>query len=248
MQELDDPWMLVIGSRYGIARPLGEGGHLAFATQRFPDEPRFKLARVASQWRPGRSEFAPSYIAFARTHATKFIPEEGSWEAVARNEAFGTLTRFAQVADVKQDFEALASIETIRADVELHVGYLEMVAMNWLGALDHLRRVPALTSEAHLLYLSHYFIGRTHQHMNERLAAMDAFERAIQIVPNARSAATQLAVELLQSDRAPDRDRAYGLLAAANSDAAPDDPWRLFFKGDARRWPVYMAELRQALR
>ncbi len=176
MQELDDPWMLVIGSRYGIARPLGEGGHLAFATQRFPDEPRFKLARVASQLRPGGYDFTPSYVAFARVRATKFIPEPSSWEAVTRNSAFQTLAWFERVQEVQQDFEALGRIDAIRADVELSLGYLESVSMNWLTALDHLRRVPTLTSEPHLLYLSQYFIGRTHQHMNERLSAMDAFE------------------------------------------------------------------------
>jgi tetratricopeptide (TPR) repeat protein len=248
MEELDSPWVLVTGSRTGIARALGPGGHLAVALQRFPDESRFQLARVASEWRLARSDLVPSYLAFARAHATTFIPEDGSWEAIARNEALGTLARLAQVPDVKKDFEALGQSEAIGADVELYVGYLESVAMNWLSALDHLRRVPALTREPYLLYLSHYFTGRTHQHMNERLAAMDAFERAVQVVPNGRSAATQLAVELLLSGRASDRDRAYALLEGAHSEFAPDDPWRLFFRGDARLWPSYMAQLRQALR
>jgi hypothetical protein len=84
--------------------------------------------------------------------------------------------------------------------------------------------------------------------MGNYAAAVDALEHAAALAPNARAAATHLAAELLLSDRASDRDRAYPLLQAAYSDTAPDDPWRLYLRGDARLWATHMARLRQALK
>ena len=84
--------------------------------------------------------------------------------------------------------------------------------------------------------------------MGDRLGAVDALSEAQRILPNAESAATLLAAELLLSDRGADRDQVYPLLAAAYSVDAPTDPWRLFRHGDARLWSVYMAALREALR
>ena len=100
----------------------------------------------------------------------------------------------------------------------------------------------------YLRYLSQYFIGDTLQAMGDHAGALDAFERAAQMMPRVRSAATQVAAELLLVGRVADRDRAYELLQAAYAADAPDDPWRLYSHGDARLWPTYMAQLRQALR
>jgi tetratricopeptide (TPR) repeat protein len=165
-----------------------------------------------------------------------------------RRKLVAALREVARLPELKQAYEALARHDNLGPEIALHVGYLESAAMNWTSALDHLRRVPQLTSESYLRYLSQYFIGRTFQDMGDRAGALDAFERAARIVPNARSAATHLSAELLLTDRAADRDRAYALLRAAYSDLAPPDPWHLFGRGDARLWSVYMAQLRQALR
>jgi tetratricopeptide (TPR) repeat protein len=120
--------------------------------------------------------------------------------------------------------------------------------MNWSAALGHLQSVATVTNDAYLRYLSQYFIGRTFHEMGNAASAVQAFERAVAIVPSARAASTHLAVELFLSDRAADRDRAYPLLQAAYADTALDDPWRLYLHGDAWLWPSYMTKLREALR
>ena len=53
MEELDQPWVLTAGDESPsstfapLGRAIGKGGELAIATRRFPDEPRFRLARAA---------------------------------------------------------------------------------------------------------------------------------------------------------------------------------------------------------
>jgi tetratricopeptide (TPR) repeat protein len=261
MQELDEPWVLTAGAGTGsavldpIARAIGSGGQLAIAIRRFPDEPRFQLARAAFlEWRTvGRSEFVPSYVEFARTRAAVTVRDDPQsaqegMEAGARLQAVVTLQSLAGISEVVRTFQAIGNDVGLRAEIELHVGYLENATMHWPSALDHLRRVVSLTDDAYLVYLSHYFTGRTLHNMGDPAAAVGAFERALAIVPNARSAATNLAAELLVSENAADRDRAYPLLQAAYSDPAPNDPWRLYACGDARLWPVYMTQLREALK
>jgi tetratricopeptide (TPR) repeat protein len=155
--------------------------------------------------------------------------------------------RLRRVDEIAQAYNALEKAPSIRAEVHLHEGWAESIARKWTPALDHLRAVASETDEAYLRYLGHYLAGRTLQNMGDSAASRIELESALAIRPNARSAATQLAAELLLSERPADRRRASDLLRAANSDSAPDDPWRLFFHGDARLWPTYMAQLRQAL-
>ena len=261
MEELDEPWVLTVGRESGssvldpIRRELSRGGQLAIASARFPDEPRFLLARVAALEAqvPLPFLFAPSYLEFAQLHAKDRVSDEpqSTDERLARGrraQAIRVLIAREQLPEVTQAYEALRDRPDLQAETELHVGCLQSAAMQWTSALDHLRRVPTLTTENYLRYLSQYFIGRTLHNMGDRDGATSAFEQATRIVPKARSAATLLAAELLLSDRAVDRDRAYPLLRDAYSDLAPDDPWRLYPRGDARLWPTYMAQLRQALK
>jgi tetratricopeptide (TPR) repeat protein len=155
--------------------------------------------------------------------------------------------QLSSVPDLKRRYETLAEHVDLRAEVTLRVGFLDSITMNWPGALDSLGRVPQLTDDPYLLYLSQYLIGSTHQRMRDANGAITAFERALTIVPNARSGATSLAALLLLSDRAADRERASALLAMAYSDQAPEDPWRLYGRGDARLWSAHAAVLRKAL-
>jgi tetratricopeptide (TPR) repeat protein len=258
MQELDEPWALV-SSVEGTATPLrriaanlGPGGHLVVASARFPDEPRFKFAQIAAQeWPLTQISVEPGYLEFARRDAVvsdRSMPARGSGRSGLRNQAPLVLHRLGSVPELKRRYEEFSSIAGLRAEAVLHIGFLDSVAMNWQHALESLHRVATLTDDSDLLYLSQYLIGSTLLKMGDQVGAASAFERALLIVPNARSAATSLAAILLLSDRAADRDRAYALLQAAHSDAAPEDPWRLYGHGDARLWSTYAAALREALR
>jgi tetratricopeptide (TPR) repeat protein len=259
MTELDQPWVFVTGRENRgspvdrLASALGQGGQLAEALRRFPEEPRFQLARVASSaWFVEGSQIPPSFSELARRRAEGGTPERrrgDDWvAAVAWSQANRVRIEMARVPELKQAYEALGVHESLRAEIALHVGYLESVAMNHGAALDRLRRVSELTSDTYVRFLADYFIGRTYQNMGDRNGAREAFDRAASIVPNARSAATHLAAELLLTDRLADRERAYTLLQGTYSDRSPQDPLQFFGRGDARLWPVYMAHLRRALR
>jgi hypothetical protein len=252
MLEQSSPWVLTAAMPTGssalqsLVRRLGPGGHLTVAAQRFPDEPRFRLLGVAAQeWRLRVYRFIPSYLDQARLRVEGRVSDESSSTALA--DAREVLRQFVGLSEIRRAYDALAEVASLRAEVHLRVGWLESAALNWTAALDHFGRVPVFTDEVYLEYLSHYFSGLVFQRVGNRAEALAAFDRAAELMPNARSAATSLAAELLLSDRAGDRDRGYVVLQAAYSPGAPDDPWRLYFCGDARLWPAYMARLRQAL-
>lgn len=274
MEELAEPWVLTVGRASGtrqtalggpefpaLVRAIGPGGHLADALAGFPNEPRFRLAQVeATEPSYANSNMSapevatPAVLAQLRARASAPVPDDsrtpGAVEArYDRNLAAGKLQRLGQLPDTARAYQALAGDESLRAEVELRVGYLEFRQAHWVTALDHLGRVPALSGETYLRYLSQYVAARVFQEAGDAPHAIEAFERALAIVPRARSAATQLAALLFLSDRPEDRDRAYPLLQAAYVEAgAPEDPWRLYFRGDARLWPLYMAHLRDALK
>lgn len=261
MEELDQPSALAWGRESGssvlnfMSRSLGDGGQVAIALRRFPDEPRFHLARVAlMEWRLWDLwGHTPSYIELARTNVGLRVPTDPRSDdditlQMIRDTAAVTVRALAGISETIREFQALATHEAMRAEIELHVGGLESRAMRWSTALDHLRRVPDLTNEPYLLHLSQLLIGRTLHNMGDNAGAAAAFERAVRIVPNARAATTWLAAELLMSENSTDRDRAYPLLQGAYSGEGSDDPWRLYLHGDARLWSSYMAQLRQALR
>ncbi len=214
MEELDEPWALTAGGPTGnsmlgpIARSIGAAGHLAIAMRRFPDEPRLRLALVeASEWPLSSNDAVPSFVNLARAHAADRVDEEPQpgeidWALFMRNQARAILGVESRAPEVEQAYLELSTEPTLRPEIELHVGFLEGVRTNWAKALEHLSRVTTTTNEAYLRYLSAYLIGRTYQNTGDHTLAVTAFERAADIVPNARSAATQLAAELLGRDGA----------------------------------------------
>jgi hypothetical protein len=270
MEELDEPWALTSGARSGssvldpIARSLGDGGQLAIALKHFPDEPRFLLskAEAAEWWALKDAEeiaLVPSYVALARRQAGQTVLDQtalppGSrditetWNGFAKARWEEILREVGRAPQVEAEYRALDGVPDLQAEVELHLGYLGAVSSRWEDALSHLHFASEHSGEAYVRYLAVYLTGRIHQNMNNRSAALDAFEQAQSIVPNARSGASQLAVELLLTPDPSQQARAYALLQAANAGNGPDDPWRLFRHGDARLWPVYMAGLRATLR
>jgi tetratricopeptide (TPR) repeat protein len=262
MDELDQPWALATGAGVGtrldsLARELGDGGFLALAVKRFPDEPVFTFDGVrAPVWSAViyfKYNLALSYLEFAEPYAETPVPDVAhslrEREAIAWHfQARRALSLPVRVIEAERQYEAFLRYPDLQAEVELYLGYLESMVMHWTTALEHLRRVPLLTGEPHVRFLSQYLIGRTLHNAGDRVGAANAFEQALAIVPNARSAATWLAVELVARDNASDRDRATALLEAAYGERAADDPWRLFLHGTARLWPGYMQQLREALR
>jgi tetratricopeptide (TPR) repeat protein len=244
MQELE-PWVLAANEFSGNvrlhtqARKLGPGGQLARGLARFPDEPRFKLGQALSRYAFQNETFVPDFFAWLREMAAQR-------DNYFHYDAIEALGYFDKIPSVIEKLQPLSAYPELTAEVELHLGYLEAGQMHWQAALRHLQ-AASLTNEVYIRFLSQYVAGTTFRRMGDHASARASFERAAAIVPNARSASTQLAVELLLTDDANDRARAYPLLQAAYSDNGPADPWLLFYHGDARLWPTFMARLRKAL-
>lgn len=240
MQQLDEPWVLAAGRSAGSSTlerqrtALGSGGQIAIAAARFPDEPRFMLARIQAAEAPViEHDFSPWLIRYAR-----------EWE----HEDPHILARYRQIPELLSVYRQLEADPRLRAEAALHIGYLETARMNWEAGLERLADVPAMSNEPFLVYLSHFMAGRVHQLAGDGSRAVDSFEAALSVVPNSRSAATLLAAQLMLSDRPGDRRRSYAVLQRAYAPEVPVDPWMLFRKGDAWRWTEYMQGLRDALR
>jgi tetratricopeptide (TPR) repeat protein len=262
MEELSQPWVLTAGNTNGqdfgaLALGLGAGGHLTDALNRFPNESRFLLTQIeANEYRrrgPYSEVLTPSLLESLQKRAATRVPEtprnvDELQARSDRNFATATLNDFARLADIKRAYQALSTDATLASEIELRVGYIDFCLNDGTGARDHFARVLSHARETFLLYLAEYFTGRTFQEEGLHPDAIAAFERALALVPDARSAATQLARELFLGDSVTGRERAYQLLHAAYFDSAPEDPWRLYWQGDARRWPLYMANLREALK
>jgi hypothetical protein len=263
MEELSEPWVLTTGAVTGSIKlkplrdQMGAGGHVSYALTRFPEDSRFLLAQVeAREYQPEGAWLVPVLTPAVQTYlhakAEARVPDTSTAPGVQnalgdRLMAERNLAHFARLPEVIQAYLALASHEDLRGEIDLRTGYLYFSLGRWTHALDHLQSVQSLTDETALRYLDEYFIGRTYQLAGDHTRAIDAFERAAGIVPQARSAVTQLAAELFLTDRVADRDRVYPLLHAAYVENNADDPWQLYAHGDARLWPRYMARLREAL-
>ena len=260
MEELDEPQALTWGQETGsavlapMARSLGAGGQLAIALKRFPDEPRFQLTRVVAMEFRLRDQWGlePSYLELARANAAVRVPtdprsDDDITAVEVRNTAVRTMSALANIPVVIREYQALAMHEGLRAEIHLHIGGLESRLMRWPEALGHLRRVSGLTDEPYLLYLAQLLTGRTLHNMGDNAGAVTAFESATALVPHARTATTWLAATLWTSETSAERDRAYPLLERVYVEKPAEDPWRLYLHGDARLWPTYMAQLRQAL-
>ncbi len=260
MQESDEPWVLTFNDTIGsvVLEPfrwqLGGEGLVDSALKRFPDDSRFLLARVHHQdFRTNDVDWVPALLEFTGAQAKMRVREDPrtpdeTLELARRDEAQRALRKYARLPAVIEAYAQLESVDGLRGEVALRLGFLEGARFEWSNALGHLRQVPVLTDDPYLLYLGRYFSGRILETLGERTAAIGAFEEALRILPGTRSASTHLAAELMMSEHLGDRERAYVVLQNAFSKAATDDPWRLYWRGDARLWPVYIRELREALR
>jgi hypothetical protein len=210
--------------------------HWGHATSRFPDEPRFALAKILARPEVRRLPNRPGTAAMFMTQgfgSSEFdrLPELEKLAASVVRQTFVDLGRFLDRPGVS-------------AEANLRRGILQFHQARLVDSLDSLR---AATKEADrdIAYLAHLYAGLALDGLNRRSEAVDAFEAALRVVPDARSAVVALAADLFQLDR---RAEASARLAAAFARPAPDDPWRRFSLGDYRFWPDYLNRLREAAR
>jgi tetratricopeptide (TPR) repeat protein len=250
--------------------------HLTHAELRFPDEDRFRLARVVVQefrgW--GQDSKRPrladpqatsvprsSSVAGPRTllllDAREATSDVRFDRATAEQLADG-VTRLGGFRDymaarkslqlwrLVDAFEPFLKIERTRADAHVRLGHTYLRLAQPDRAAEQFQHVAGLTSDPFILYLARFFTARMQQAAEDRAAAIASYREALQIVPRAESASIALAALLFTGD---ERDDAYDVVAAALTPGPPvQDPWRQYPSGSFHLWPTLVARLREELR
>jgi tetratricopeptide (TPR) repeat protein len=227
-------------------------GHVLHALERFPDEPRLRLARamaIASRYAVAREMDAPRAGERTGPANTPAPPGRAGGPPPAilsrRNTAIADLVvQFGGSADyARESLAALATDPIVGADARMRLGYLHLQTGDYDAAVVETRAAAAMASDADLRYVSHYLAGQSAQTLGDLDAAETHYRTALDARPRAQSATLALAA-LLHARGA--GSEAYDLVAAsiAARPAAPD-PWRAFLYGDYPRLPQWLTELRR---
>lgn len=260
-------WQLLVTGKTAYTSWVGElqkheapSGHLEHALARFPDEPRLRLAQVEERDIETRGlgslrhdvmnsgtirsdEVEPATLAELKRRAADTRDQRDQASAAT------TLERLGRLPAIANGYAALSKYDAIRAEVELGFGYVAARLGSANAAVEHLGTVPNFTTDPLLLYFSHFIrgwaLGRDHKGSD----AIAAYRQALLLRPNDRATATLLSSELFLSDRVDQRLEAFQILDAANkTEPAADDVWTEFRQGDARRFPEFIRQLREALK
>ncbi len=225
---------------------LGQGAvdraadeHLSHARERFPDDPRLRLAAAiaVAQRSPHEAD---------RDEAWRSKDQLLVQSKAGDRSAPAGLVVWAMVTAAIDQFEALLDVPELRAEANLRAGYLWFVLHEHEKAQARFRLALQASPDRFLTYLAHFLSGRTHDAAAEPRQAETAYRRAIEAVPYAQAATSALAVRLFLDGRP---DEAYALVDASfSARPRPADPWRAYGYGDFRFWPDLMRRLRQLVK
>jgi Flp pilus assembly protein TadD len=203
--------------------------HVAHALQRFPDDPRFRLAEAMMAEVSADTEL-PRDADWVKTD----LLSKGSDEAIRRSRAQTAI----------QMFEKLVDTPPVRAEAELRSGYLWLTLHEPAMARTHFARA-ADSSDRFVAYLANFLGGRASDLLGRPAESEAQYRAALAVIPHAQSAATALAANLFLHGRP---DEAFTVTQdVLSARPRPDDPWNLFGYGDFRFMPTYIAHLREAI-
>jgi hypothetical protein len=280
--EAHEGWPILIGRKDALTQSLSlspdnsmarlaesedEGGHVAHARARFPDEPRFTLAAIEAREQVtaflaepvvaatsplARDGIPPSGLAdLQRLAATTvaFSPHSPEEQQMLRDraEARLSLARASLVPGLVRDLEAVAGFAEVRGEAELHLGYLEARRQSWTEALKHLDQVGGSTSDPRLLSLTDYFESWIAHNLGNHQSTIEIYQRALSRTPGARWASWPLAAELLMTGGGAARNGARVVLNATLASHDDTEPLVTYYSGNAARLPDYLSQLREAL-
>lgn len=223
---------------------LSPTAHLGHALQRFPDDPRFKLARafvadaVASQpaMTTGTTVSDQTPVAFDRLAARTL--EIGA-DADARR---------AALDQVAGQFEALLSDPVVEAEAHLRLGDLQLRLGRADRAAEEFRRADAAAaSDPFIAYLARLFLAWTDARAGRLDEAERGYRSALQLMPRARSATTLLSSLLVMNGKLAEAEQVTGAFFAS-PEAPEDDPWREYPRGDFRAYLALVSALHEAFK
>ena len=193
--------------------------------ERFPDDPHFQLSRVVA-WTWGRDGEPMRNV--RRRDADDRRP-----------------ARRAPQLEALVTLEPLTSSADVGAEAWLRVGLVHFSVDDFASALRAFESAQPIPVEPWIKYLAHFNAARSLERLSRRDDAVREYRNALEVVPDAESAAIALASVQFMHD---DRDAAVSLLDRVfNRSARPDDPFRLAGYGSFVRWPALKSAMRKAL-
>jgi len=210
-------------------------GHIAHATSRFPDEPRFGLAAVVvaenRSWTIGSGEVEP----IARSGFISGMLGSASAKGADAQ----------PLKDIANRLVELSKYPSLLGEVHVRYGLVSLRFRDPSAALTHFRQVEEATTDQYWRYLGRLLTGYALERQGQTDASIAAYRSALELVPRAQSGVSRLAGVLFKANR---RDEAAALAEDFFRSGPPADPWRSYRQGDGRLIVLYMAQLREALR
>jgi tetratricopeptide (TPR) repeat protein len=192
--------------------------HASHATERFPAEPRFILARAVAA-------------------ELQSWPDERHRSLTDRNATIATL--------VRDRFRATAKHPAVKAEAHLRLGFFFLRHRYAAQALKEFQEAGE-TEEPYLRYLTALFEGRAHDQEGRLGDAITAYRRAVLAVRGAQTAELALASALARAGRLDEAYEL--VRTAIQPSNPPADPWIGYGQGDLRFWPSIASALEAALR
>ena len=203
------------------AKPDPNPKHLVHALERFPDDPRLRLAQIVA-WTWGRDA---EPIRNLRRMDSPFARLRTPPQAEAIVALQGLID------------DPLAGPEAL-----VRIGHIRVTMGEPAAALEALQRAQDREASAAIRYLSFFSAGRVLEMLGRPEDAMAQYAKALEVVPGAESATVALGSLQFVHDN---RDSAVARLAGVfDRPVAAADPGRLAGYGSFIHWP----ELRQAMR
>lgn len=229
-------WMLGLNVRLphqkpATARPLQPNErppatHLLHAIERFPDDPHFQLSRVVA-WTWGRDN-----------EPTRNVERDGG-PVVPRR------TRAPQL-EALVALEPLTSIAVVAQEAWLRIGLVHFSVGNYAAALRAFESAQPIANEPSMKYLAYFNAGRALEGLQRPEEAIRAYQRALEVVPDAESATVALSSLQFMRD---DRDAAVSSIDRVfNRKPVADDPGRLMGYGSFVRWDALKTAMRAGLK
>jgi tetratricopeptide (TPR) repeat protein len=218
-------WLLAeLAMLQGAIRPNTTGVFVDRALERFPDEPRFHLAR-----------------AIVTDQLWPFAGLVGTLEKSTRS-----LASPAHAADVVSRYEAAAAYPEVRAEALIRLGWFLHRTGRPEEALARFEAADtAPVADAPLAYLRDLMHGQVLVAAGRLDDGVRVLRRAGHAMQGAQSARVALMNALLaRGDRAEAEALAETL---QTSPAAVTDPWWLYWQGDYRRYPQALRALREMI-
>lgn len=217
-------------------------GHLVHAMARFPDEPRFRLARAVAL--ASRLAVLPEMDAPREGELTGPAPAVD----VMRFVGPGVVVmdpRTSQMEYVRQLLAGLIADPSVGPEAQLRLAYLDLRSRAYDDALRLARDAAEATRAPDIKYVAWYVAAQAAQALGDLNSAEALLKSALDVRPHSQSAT--LALAALRYRRG-DAEPAYGLIETAFRERpTDDDPWRMFLYGDFTRLPSLVAELRRQI-